>query len=139
MRHAEAASGEQGAERDQNSGTTRLNRIETCGAGMRALHCGSVLLAVAVLLPVTAACVSERSARAAAAASECSRTLGGYGTIANAVGLLRLRGGGKELKIQHRAFVANLPRTLTDKGLREAFEEFGKVKEARVRAQAAAH
>jgi RNA recognition motif-containing protein len=52
---------------------------------------------------------------------------------------LRLRGGGgggdtaKELKIQHRAFVANLPRTLTSAGLREAFEEFGKVKEARVR------
>ena len=33
---------------------------------------------------------------------------------------LRLRGSGsKELKIEHRAFVANLPRTLTDKGLRE--------------------
>merc|ERR1712216_328052 len=46
---------------------------------------------------------------------------------------LRLRGSGsKELKIEHRAFVANLPRTLTDKGLREAFSEFGKIKEARV-------
>ena len=34
---------------------------------------------------------------------------------------LQLRGGGgsKELRIEHRAFVANLPRTLTDKGLRE--------------------
>lgn len=33
---------------------------------------------------------------------------------------LRLRGSGsRELKIEHRAFVANLPRTLTDKGLRE--------------------
>ena len=50
------------------------------------------------------------------------------------VGSLRLRGGAKELKIEHKAFVANLPRTLTDKGLREAFEEFGKVKTARVSA-----
>ena len=49
-------------------------------------------------------------------------------------GSLRLRGGAKELKIEHKAFVANLPRTLTDKGLREAFEEFGKVKTARVSA-----
>jgi hypothetical protein len=47
---------------------------------------------------------------------------------------LRLRGGSaKEIKIEHRAFVANLPRTLTSAGLRKAFEEFGKVKEARVR------
>lgn len=49
-----------------------------------------------------------------------------------AVGL-RLRGGARDLKIEHRAFVANLPRTLTDKGLKEAFAEFGKIKEARVR------
>ncbi len=47
---------------------------------------------------------------------------------------LNLRGGSaKEIKIEHRAFVANLPRTLTSAGLRKAFEEFGKVKEARVR------
>jgi hypothetical protein len=47
---------------------------------------------------------------------------------------LKLRGGSaKEIKIEHRAFVANLPRTLTSAGLRKAFEEFGKVKEARVR------
>ena len=47
-----------------------------------------------------------------------------------------LRGGAPDaanpLKIEHRAFVANLPRTLTNEGLRSAFEEFGKVKEARV-------
>lgn len=45
---------------------------------------------------------------------------------------LRLRGGAREIKIEHRAFVANLPRTLTSAGLRKAFEDFGKVKEARV-------
>ena len=47
-------------------------------------------------------------------------------------GSLRLRGGAQELKIEHRAFVANLPKTITDKGLREAFAPFGKIKQARV-------
>jgi RNA recognition motif-containing protein len=44
---------------------------------------------------------------------------------------LCLRGGGKE-EFEHKIFVANLPRTLDDKGLKEAFSEFGKIKSAKV-------
>ena len=50
------------------------------------------------------------------------------------IGAIRLRGGGGERKfeVEHRLFVANLPKTLNDEGLKKAFEPFGKVLEAKV-------
>ncbi|EKX38105.1 hypothetical protein GUITHDRAFT_40840, partial [Guillardia theta CCMP2712] len=35
-------------------------------------------------------------------------------------------------EVEHRLFVANLPKTLNDEGLKKAFEPFGKVLEAKV-------
>ena len=50
----------------------------------------------------------------------------------SSLGLMRLRGGGK-LEYINKIFVSNLPKTIDDKGLENAFEEFGKIKSAKVR------
>jgi len=92
---------------------------------------------LASLLLLLVVCAGGSSAGSVPArASDCTTAFSSLTLRAPAFGLdtLRLRGGGRDIKIEHRAFVANLPRTLTDKGLREAFEEFGKIKEARVSA-----
>ena len=96
---------------------------------MRAVLLATVLL---VLMAMLAAC--ERAQwQPVSAQGEGGNGFRSAGRFAAHAGL-KLRGGsGKEIKIEHRAFVANLPRTLTSAGLRKAFEEFGKVKEARVR------
>ena len=99
-----------------------------------------LLVAIVAVLPILAGC-----SHTPLHVSSMSHSAGRAGEVGSSLELVRmctftktglhLRGGGKELKIEHRAFVANLPRTLTNEGLREAFAEFGKVKEARVCAQ----